>query len=153
MAAFYVEKPSNACFSTLISVENWLSNGGQPTEAWYKKVRNTLTIFAHITEDKTLLNSITTANKKLAPVEFIACLILISTHKDTMSISQLVWLMAKMQKELRNQFQDIQMNTKVSKVVVTFIKGLKSKTIGGMAGRVSSNQVLNPPQQSLQTAS
>ena len=151
MATFYMEKPTLGGFSTLISVEKWISDTREPAEAWYDKVSSTFAVFAHITMDKTLRKVIAKAGEKFAPLEFIACCILISTHKDTMSVSQLAWSMSEMRKDLRKQYQDIRMNNRVSKSAVSFINALKTKKIGGTVGKAASALVVTPPRESLQS--
>lgn len=129
-AIYSIDKHSTAFKTapTILQLEKWLSDDSPVTAAFRKKITDTFDILVILVHEK----STKTAFKKpakVSPVEFILIVVLIAVWKDKMSLAELSESIGKMREDVRVYHSDIRMNTKVTKTMLDFMRGLKaSKT-------------------------
>ncbi|KAJ3488586.1 hypothetical protein NLI96_g2734 [Meripilus lineatus] len=99
-------------------------------ESFCQRVRQTLAIFVALAQDKDHQKAFHISGiKKVAPVEFTMTCVLISAHKDKLTLSQLGDVILQMRKDVRKVEQDIRMNGRVVKHMIAFIKAIKTSSL------------------------
>ncbi|KAF8326736.1 hypothetical protein F5887DRAFT_1288897 [Amanita rubescens] len=129
-AIYTIDKysPAYKTSPTILQIEKWLSDDSTVTTSFRNKIKDTFDIFVLLVHDKATKSAFKKPTK-VSPVEFILIVVLIAVWKDKMSLAELSESIAKMREDVRMYHTDIRMNSKVTKTMVDFMRGLKaSKT-------------------------
>ncbi len=126
--AIYTIDKYSAAFKTsptILQIEKWLSDDSTLTTSFRNKIKDTFDIFVLLVHDKATKSAFKKPTK-VSPVEFILIVVLIAVWKDKMSLAELSESIAKMREDVRMYHTDIRMNTKVTKTMLDFMRGLKA---------------------------
>ncbi|PFH48447.1 hypothetical protein AMATHDRAFT_65457 [Amanita thiersii Skay4041] len=116
--------PNMKSSATIIQLEKWLAEDFPLPTPYKKRVTDTLDILVALVNDpqhKPVFKKPT----KVAPVEFVLILVLISVWKDRMSLAELGESIAGMRVDVRRHHTDIRTNPKVTKTMFDFIRNLR----------------------------
>ena len=141
-AIFCMEKISgNLKGVTMLQLEKWLNLQDPFSSDFKSKISDSYRIFAELVQDRKL-NKVFKKPVKVSPVEFTTIGLLVFVHKDTLTMAQLSEAIAKMRDDVRANYVDIRMNSRVMKTMIDFIKSLQIPKIpgdtGGPAGATGS---------------
>lgn len=129
--AIYTIDKYSAAFKTaptILQLEKWLSDDNPVTALFRKKIMDTFDILVLLVHEKSTKAAFKKP-AKVSPVEFILIVVLIAVWKDKMSLAELSESVGKMREDVRMYHSDIRMNSKVTKTMLDFMRGLKaSKT-------------------------
>lgn len=129
--AIYTIDKYSAAFKTaptILQLEKWLSDDSPVSALFRKKITDTFDILVLLVHEKSTKAAFKKP-AKVSPVEFILIVVLIAVWKDKMSLAELSESVGKMREDVRMYHSDIRMNTKVTKTMLDFMRGLKaSKT-------------------------
>ncbi|KAK2467563.1 hypothetical protein APHAL10511_000418 [Amanita phalloides] len=144
-AIYTIDKYSAASKTapTILQLEKWLSDGTALTPTFQSKIQDTFSILVLLVHEKST-KAVFKKHAKVSPVEFVLIVVLIAVWKDKMSLAELSEAIGNMREDVRVYHADIRMNTKVTKTMLDFMRGLKaSKTLPEQsAGAVVKS---NPP--------
>ena len=152
-AIYTIDKysPAFKTAPTILQIEKWLSDDATLTTPFRNKIKDTFDIFVLLVHDKATKSAFKKPTK-VSPVEFILIVVLIAVWKDKMSLAELSESIAKMREDVRVYHTDIRMNSKVTKTMVDFMRGLKaSKTAPDQTAAAVAKS--KPPPGSTGTAS
>jgi hypothetical protein len=129
--AIYTIDKYSAAFKTaptILQLEKWLSDDSPVTALFRKKITDTFDILVLLVHEKSTKAAFKKP-AKVSPVEFILIVVLIAVWKDKMSLAELSESVGKMREDVRMYHSDIRMNSKVTKTMLDFMRGLRaSKT-------------------------
>ena len=128
-AVFIIDKNLMMSAPGISTIHKWLEDSEGFSDAVADDIRQTFEIFVWLSEDKQCSKcfSLEKEGKKLkvSPLEFVATVILIHQHKEKMTLKQLSEAIRSMRRDIRSVEQDIRLNTRCMRIVMTFIKNLK----------------------------
>ncbi len=117
----------------ITTLHKWLEEADAFSDATSASLHQTFQIFVWLSEDKQCSKcfNLEKDRKKLkvSPLEFIASAVLINTYKSKLTLKQLSEAIRNMRNDVRSVEQDIRLNTRCVRIVMTFIKGLKASSM------------------------
>ncbi len=118
--------PHLSTLPTLNVLESWLQEPDDLDDEFCEDVRDTYRIFCALTKDAKLKQVFWMPGiKKVAPMEVLAIAILIHANKKKMSMAQLSEAIGLMRVDIRKTEKDIRQNSRMFKLVLTFLKDLR----------------------------
>lgn len=119
--------PKVTTLPSLPVIESWLQELDELDEEFCEDVHNTYRIFCALAKDPILNRPLWLSGvKKVAPVEVIGIAILIHANKLKLTMAQLSEAVGLMRKDVRKNEKDIRQNTRTMKIIITFLKDLKT---------------------------
>ncbi|KAI0781688.1 hypothetical protein BC629DRAFT_578024 [Irpex lacteus] len=133
-AIYLIEKGGTSMAAPgITTLHKWLEEADAFSDATSASLHQTFQIFVWLSEDKQCSKcfNLEKDRKKLkvSPLEFIASAVLINTYKSKLTLKQLSEAIRNMRNDVRSVEQDIRLNTRCVRIVMTFIKGLKASSM------------------------
>ncbi|EMD36006.1 hypothetical protein CERSUDRAFT_96229 [Gelatoporia subvermispora B] len=129
-----IQWPELKTMPSITLIQKWLQGPEEPDEGFCEEVHTIYQIFVKLSEDSKY-NKIFKASKRLAPVEFMAVSLLIYTHKNRLTLSQMAEAIQKMRKDVRTTEVDIRMNGRILKPMLQYIQDLTPSRLKADAGQ------------------
>ncbi|PIL32495.1 hypothetical protein GSI_05198 [Ganoderma sinense ZZ0214-1] len=122
--------PKVTTLPSLPVIEAWLQEPDELDEDFCDDVHNTYRIFCAMAKDPILNKPMWLSGvKKVAPVEVMGITILIHARKLKLTMAQLSEAVGLMRKDVRKNEKDIRQNTRTMKIILAFIKELKTEKL------------------------
>lgn len=155
--------PSSASIGAITQLEKWLHNPtGKPyvrgkkkakdddagpdlasDDAFLGRVHGTFGTFSKLVADMSLHPLFLKPEWRVSPIEFVMICLLISVHKDALTITELAMRIGEMRTRVRSEHLDIRMNARVAKTMFDFIQeGSEPKT--GVKRKREEEEVVIP---------
>ncbi|KAJ6485138.1 hypothetical protein C8R47DRAFT_980663 [Mycena vitilis] len=118
---------------TAPKMEKWLSRVDPPNEQFRSNIDQALDEFGRIASDPTLSMGFTRINKRIAPVEFVFIGVLIYVLRRATPIER-AQAIYHLRTDIREEFLDIRLNTKVGAGLWRLIRHLKESPTTSITG-------------------
>ncbi|KAJ7507902.1 hypothetical protein B0H11DRAFT_2314839, partial [Mycena galericulata] len=133
--------PATENIPTAPKMENWLARVDAPPEQFKEDIDEALNEFGHLASDDTLNFGFAigkASRSKLAPVEFVYIGVLLYVLRKATSMER-AKAVYHLRTDLRNQYSDVRLNTKVGAAFWALINHLKhNPTISASGAQVAS---------------
>lgn len=130
---FIVHKSLTTSLPGVSTIQKWLEDSEGFSEAFADDIHQTFKMFVWLSDDEQCSKcfSLEREGKKLkvSPLEFVATVILIHKHKENMTLKQLSEAIGSMRCHIRSVEQDIRLNSRCIRVVMTFIINLEVSSL------------------------
>lgn len=125
-ALMIIDKPGGAVNSigTLSAAKKWLSDRSEVTPAFRKEVIETLRTFEALLDEEYADRGAFTDPPKVAPIEIICIIALISFYKDKLTMEELSDAIRDMRADVRQKHEDVRMNSRIGKTMMTYIHNI-----------------------------
>ncbi|KAI0698000.1 hypothetical protein BC835DRAFT_1468970 [Cytidiella melzeri] len=128
-AVYILEKTPTTTSPGIATVHKWLEESEAFSHDFAERVHQTLRIFVWLAEDQECSHCFNLEKEKkklkVSPLEFVATVVLIHQHNSKATLRQLSDAIRKMRLDVRSVEQDIRLNSRCMRIVMTFIKTLK----------------------------
>ncbi|RPD52550.1 hypothetical protein L226DRAFT_541090 [Lentinus tigrinus ALCF2SS1-7] len=133
--------PHLTSMPTLNVIESWLQEPDDLDDEFCQDIHDTFRIFCALAKD-VKLNKVfwLPGVKKVAPMEVLAIAVLIHANKKKMSMAQLSEAIGLMRKDIRKTEKDIRQNSRMFKLVLTFLKELRPSMLTAESGTPAARQ-------------
>ncbi|KAI0074912.1 hypothetical protein K474DRAFT_1647415 [Panus rudis PR-1116 ss-1] len=129
-AVYALENWSSTVAPAIASLTKWLQQPSDFPEPLRRNARHAFAIFLELAKHRDWSSVFKMAGvKRVAPLEFVYIPVLISLYKNQFTMAQLSDAIGKMRVHIRSREQDIRLNTRCVKIMVSFIKSLKTATL------------------------
>ncbi|KAH6894867.1 hypothetical protein BKA70DRAFT_1232459 [Coprinopsis sp. MPI-PUGE-AT-0042] len=131
--------PTLKTIGTILQLDKWLA-ATTPLDPGFKAdMEDTFDIFSELTQNAAY-NKCFKNPGKVSPIEFIGISVLIGTLRKKLTMKQLGSAIAALRSGLREVHVDVQMNTRVSRMVLELIRGMKPSQFAQDAGPVAAKR-------------